>query len=390
MDGSGYIIESVDWNVTASCTTSGNSIPEIKITSPTTNSTYTSSQPSIKISGTASDQKGVSHIGWYIDSNNSGFVKSIGSGFSTWEANISKLKKGKNKVVITARNTAGKEESDILTITYAQPDLIITETKLKNAKSSYEVGDKVTVSATVQNQGKATADASTVRYYLSTGPRVDTNDTYLGSDSIPSLVANKSLRRSEYIYLPSNLGNATYYIGACVDVVTSEFSDSNNCTQGSGIAIKVKSSPIQKTLSIVAPSNGVIKDDTGKISCPSSCSANYDVNSAIKLTAIPNLNYVFTGFSGCTTNGNQCSFTLDNNKNISATFALSNPANKLTANVSREGSASGTVNSDPVGISHCNWQQGTCAANFSSKTVKLIASPDADSIAVFHQTLNFC
>jgi RHS repeat-associated protein len=58
---------------------------------------------------------------------------------------------------------------------------------------------------------------------------------------------------------------------------------------------------------------------------------------------------------------------------------------KLTANVINSGSASGQVYSDPVGIQNCRaGSQGTCAALFSTSTVRLTAVPvDANSTAEF-------
>lgn len=130
--------------------------------------------------------------------------------------------------------------------------------------------------------------------------------------------------------------------------------------------------------------NGSVKDSKGRINCPqSACQTTaYEYGESVSLTATPATGHTFSGFSGCTASGNSCSFTLDADKTVNANFS-SAASYKLTATVSREGTASGTVKSDPAGIVDCNWSQGTCSATFAAGTVNLIATPDANSDTFF-------
>lgn len=139
-------------------------------------------------------------------------------------------------------------------------------------------------------------------------------------------------------------------------------------------------SKLMRSLSVeLNNQNGTVVDSKGRINCPGTCTTDaYENGEEVTLTATPKTGYAFQSFSGCSASGDSCNFTLDSNKTISANFSTSS-SYRLTANVSAEQGATGTVDSNPHGISQCNWSQGTCSANFSEGTVTLIASPDANS-----------
>ena len=88
--------------------------------------------------------------------------------------------------------------------------------------------ESFTLFATVENDGTADADASTLRYYLSTDADIDPSDTELGSDPIPILVPGEISAQSLDIAAPSTPG--THFVGACVDVVSDEPVTANNCS----------------------------------------------------------------------------------------------------------------------------------------------------------------
>jgi subtilase family serine protease len=68
------------------------------------------------------------------------------------------------------------------------PDLVVSS--LSNPPASVPLGGSFTVTDTTQNQGTATAGASTTRYRLSTDPIITSSDPLLtGSRSVPSLAA---------------------------------------------------------------------------------------------------------------------------------------------------------------------------------------------------------
>ena len=89
-------------------------------------------------------------------------------------------------------------------------------------------GAAFTLSATVANEGGASAAATTLRYYRSTDATITTSDTEAGTDSVAGLAAAATSEQSVDLTAPSSPG--TYYYGACVDAVTGESDTTNNCS----------------------------------------------------------------------------------------------------------------------------------------------------------------
>jgi hypothetical protein len=96
----------------------------------------------------------------------------------------------------------------------------------------------------------------------------------------------------------------------------------------------------------------------------------------ITLTATDGANSTFAGWTNCDSAvGNQCTITMSTDKTVTATFDLVN----RTLTVSKVGTGSGTVTSNPPGI-NCG---STCLANFSSGTVvTLTPTPNVSSIFI--------
>ena len=84
------------------------------------------------------------------------------------------------------------------------------------------------LSATVRNLGIATAEATTLRYYLSSDTTITPSDTAVGTDPVDELAASATSQESITLIAPSAEG--TYYYGACVDEVASETNTGNNCS----------------------------------------------------------------------------------------------------------------------------------------------------------------
>ena len=117
------------------------------------------------------------------------------------------------------------------------PDLVVdTPTVSDNVPT---VGARITVNATVRNQGNGHSDSTTLRYYQSTDSNITTSDTEVGTDSVFRLNASRS--GNEFISLTSPSTPGTYYYGACVDAVTGESDTTNNCS--SGIQVTVGAAP---------------------------------------------------------------------------------------------------------------------------------------------------
>ncbi len=140
------------------------------------------------------------------------------------------------------------------------------------------------------------------------------------------------------------------------------------------------------TVSKTGYGNGTITSDVDGIDCGTSCSANFDKDAIVTLTAMPNSDdgSSFVGWGGaCTDAGTKttCKLTLAN-----ALFASARFEQEQTMSVTKDGDGSGTVTSK---VASDDAQQGqnniacgeTCAATYYNGTaVQLVAVPDGNSL----------
>ena len=116
---------------------------------------------------------------------------------------------------------------------------------------------------------------------------------------------------------------------------------------------------------------GTVTSDPAGINCGVDCTEDYDRDTVVTLTAMPDANSVFAGWSGdCDANGQ---VTMDTNKTCTATFNLK----QFTLTVNKVGTGTGTVISGPSGID-CGTD---CTEDYDVDTVvTLAATPDANSV----------
>ncbi len=91
--------------------------PTITITTPTTASTHASSSSPITIGGSASDNVGVTQVTW---SNSATGGSGAATGTTSWIASIA-LAAGSNPITVAARDAAGNQATDTITVTYTPP-----------------------------------------------------------------------------------------------------------------------------------------------------------------------------------------------------------------------------------------------------------------------------
>jgi Domain of unknown function (DUF4082)/Bacterial Ig-like domain/Bacterial Ig domain len=101
-------------------------LPAVTITGPTSNTTLTVTTSPLSLSGTASDNVGVTQVSW---SNNRGGSGNA-TGTTSWSVSSITLQSGANILTVTARDAAGNTSTDTLTVTYnpdvTQPAVTIT------------------------------------------------------------------------------------------------------------------------------------------------------------------------------------------------------------------------------------------------------------------------
>jgi uncharacterized repeat protein (TIGR03803 family) len=127
------------------------------------------------------------------------------------------------------------------------------------------------------------------------------------------------------------------------------------------------------TVSKAGNGEGAVTSSPAGIDCGSACSARFSPGTPVTLTATASAGSTFTGWSGegCSGAGT-CEVAMDQDRSVTATFTL----NTYPLTVSKAGTGSGTVTSNPAGID-CG---STCSAGFNYSTVvTLSASADPGS-----------
>ena len=123
-----------------------------------------------------------------------------------------------------------------------------------------------------------------------------------------------------------------------------------------------------QTLTVAVTGPGSV---TGmNLSCPgSNCMQSYAPGTMVTLAASPDASASFTGWSGDCTGTSACTVTMDQARNVTATFAGPPGMHMLSVTVT----GPGTVTSTPSGI---NCSTGTCTAMFNdTDTVALMETP---------------
>ena len=120
-----------------------------------------------------------------------------------------------------------------VTVTQAKPDLAVGTPSVD--ENNPDAGATFTLSATVKNDGKGAAVATTLRYYQSDNAAIATTDTEVGTDSIGALAASGTSDQSIDLAAPDTAG--THYYGACVDALTDEVDATNNCSSSVTVTV---------------------------------------------------------------------------------------------------------------------------------------------------------
>ena len=141
--------------------------PAIAMISPTSGATYETNVSALDISGTASDNVGVTSVTWF--SSGSGSGTAIGT--ETWSISNIELVEGNNIITIWAKDAAGNENGATLKVTCTppQPTPVISDLTAASG-TAYEVV------AGLDNGSKAYVDSNSTYSNL---PNVLKNATYI-------------------------------------------------------------------------------------------------------------------------------------------------------------------------------------------------------------------
>jgi hypothetical protein len=120
---------------------------------------------------------------------------------------------------------------------------------------------------------------------------------------------------------------------------------------------------------------GTVASSPSGVACGSTCSAAVASGTSISLSATPASGSTFLGWSGACTGTGSCTFVVEADQSLTATFALS-ASSTYTLSLTTSGTGSGTVTSSPNGIA-CN---SSCSSGFTAgATVTLTAAASTGS-----------
>ncbi|MFN8636310.1 MAG: kelch repeat-containing protein [Chloroflexota bacterium] len=138
----------------------------------------------------------------------------------------------------------------------------------------------------------------------------------------------------------------------------------------------IADTPKNLTVTRNGTGSGTVTSSPTGIDCGATCTFSFASGTQVTLTATPASGSVFSGWSGaCTNLTGTCIVTMDVAKTVTATFDVAPPSTFLLTLV-KNGTGSGTVTSNPAGIS-CGTD---CSESYTASTqVTLAASPAAGS-----------
>jgi hypothetical protein len=233
--------------------------PTISITTPAANGTTVTS-PSLSISGSATDNAGLTQVRYALNSGSS--VQASLSGTS-WSGTVS-LVSGPNTIYAYSQDTSGNTSPTITrTVNYSAPTIDLrddgTQYHVLTPTSGY-AGQSLTVQGDVRNGGAAASGAFTVRVYASTDATINTSDTLLATVNMPSIPGTEWVRMTATTTIPASLSvGTTYRIGWMIDSanVVSESNESNNTVlMTQQLTVTAAPDTTLPTLSITYPAAG--------------------------------------------------------------------------------------------------------------------------------------
>lgn len=174
--GANYWVDVV-FNATGGGGSGGDSNPPaLAFTAPTTLATYAAPSAPLALSGTASDDVGVTQISWANNRGGSGNA----TGTTSWSISTIPLQNGSNVITVTARDAAGNVATKVLTVEYAAP--ADTTLPVVTITSPTAAGAHSTTTGTL-NIGGTASDASGITQVLWSNSLTGASGTATGTTS---------------------------------------------------------------------------------------------------------------------------------------------------------------------------------------------------------------
>ena len=97
-------------------------------------------------------------------------------------------------------------------------------------------GSPLAIEVNVGNVGQGDAPGSTLRMYVSDDAEIGSDDLEIASSTVAALIAQPS--PTVFATRPAPEEAMSFYVGACLDVVSDEADNTNNCVRGQVVDIR--------------------------------------------------------------------------------------------------------------------------------------------------------
>jgi hypothetical protein len=121
----------------------GDNLPNVIITSPTTGNTYSTSESSINIAGTASGDNSISSVTWRIGSSQSQSASNDSGDWTSWSVSNILLEEGDNLITVIVTDSGSQTFTYTITVTYSVATGMSAPTGLRIPvwKATQQMGD---------------------------------------------------------------------------------------------------------------------------------------------------------------------------------------------------------------------------------------------------------
>jgi hypothetical protein len=110
--------------------------------------------------------------------------------------------------------------------------------------------------------------------------------------------------------------------GTCTVKYDQPGNDSYNAAPQVVETVKAAVPRFTLTIAKSGTGGGAVTSSTGAISCGTTCAADFDSGTTVTLTATPDGQSTFAGWSGACSGSGSCTVTIDAAKTVTATFGL--------------------------------------------------------------------
>lgn len=268
--------------------------PTVSITTPVDSTPFSSTN--IIFQSNATDNVGVVGVQYQVDGLNVGAEQTVAPYMLQW--NDGAATQGPHIVTATARDAAGNTTTSAPVTYYI--DTTAPTVTITSPSSATITNNPTQLSADVtDNQGFQTVVANVY-------------------DAVPpnNLVYTHIFNAAPYSI---NWNNGVPDGNYLVEFIATDFAG-NVGSATKAIAITASPTTYNLIINKAGTGSGMVISTPAGINCGATCVAAYDAGSMVTLTAAPAMGSVFTGWSGVCSGTASCTVSIDQEKNVTATF----------------------------------------------------------------------